>query len=167
MSKRGEKKSSDHLAKRLVGTLIDSGIDEVSLITILRRFSIYTRENPVSVLEREPVINGVRVRCVDDEAIDVAGRSGTDEDGRMTWRISDFICLGHRTRFREPICFLATPHSKTPIHITTHVSRSILPDAPDDVVVEVFSWDSNGEPAPRVAFSWRCRVLTFDIPIVD
>lgn len=166
MPKRAKRKARDDLTDQLTGGLIDPETEEASLISLLRRFSIYTREDPVTVQEREGVINGVRITCLDDRAIDVAGRSGTDGDGRMTWRIGDFICRSSAQRFREPICFLATPHSKTLVHVTTHVSQPFLPQVPNDVVVEVFSWDPNGDPAPNVPFSWRCRVLTFDEVIV-
>ena len=163
MAKRPKKKIKKEL-KGLGRALVDPRTEEASLVALLRRFSIYTWESPVNVQHREAIINGVRIRCINEHAIDVAGRSGTDQNGRMTWKLSDFICKSDNRRFQEPISFLATPHAKAPVYVTVHVSQPILPQPPDDVVVRVFSWNSNGEPAPSIPFSWRCRALTFSIP---
>ena len=90
-------------------------------------------------------------------AIDATGQLRTGDDGTITWRLADVICPGPGDVqiVEGPASFVATPITTAPIFLTT---RIVFPDPPEDLIVHVFTWDSNGTPAPKVAFSWRCRV---------
>ena len=147
----------DSLAEQFGRVLGEVGIEEHSLVSFLRRYSIYTHDR-VKAQERTFVIGGTRIRCVDLEDIDAAGVARTGINGRTTWRLSEYICKGGNQFFEAPVCFLVTPYSDSPVYVTT---RPTLPHPPDDVVVEVSSWNPGGYPAPNVTFAWQCRVLTF------
>ena len=140
-------------------------LEAASLISFRRRFSIYTRDR-VKVQERESIINGVLIQCVDEESIDIAGGDGTDETGRATWRLSNFYCRVEGETYGEPISFVATPHGDKPVFLTVRVFMPLLPAPRNDVSVEIRTWDPSGAPAPRVGFSWRCRLLVFKKPVI-
>lgn len=86
---------------------------------------------------------------------DVAGQSRTGDDGTFIWRLTDVICPGGIPIVEGPASFVATPITTQPIYLTT---RIVFPDPPRDLTVHIFTWDSSGAAAPKVAFSWRCRV---------
>ena len=98
---------------------------------------------------------GGRRECSQFGAIDIAGPSQTGDDGKMTWRLTDFICPGGEPIVEPPASFVATPISQSPVFLTTTIE---FPDPPSDLIVTVFTWDSAGSSAPRIPFSWRCRV---------
>ena len=93
--------------------------------------------------------------CVKHDTIDVAGQSRTGEDGKMIWRLTDVICASAGRAIRAPASFVATPITTEPSYLTTKI---VIPNPPDDLVVHVFTWDSSGKAAPKIPFSWRCRV---------
>ena len=110
-------------------------------------------------------------KCIQDQAIDIAGQSQTGDDGTMTWRLTDFICRSANTTLVEPpASFVATPISQSPVYLTTTIEFP-EPAAEDessrDLIVEVFTWDPGGSSAPRIPFSWRCRVRFEEKNIVD
>ena len=89
-------------------------------------------------------------RCFSSDGIDVGGKAVTDGSGRVTLQLSTFVCLpGLNTS--EPVSFVATARSRNPVIITFRTVST-----GDDLVLEVFSWDTNGNPAPGVDFAWRC-----------
>jgi len=102
-----------------------------------------------------------RTECEPTEAIDIVGSSRTGGNGKMTWRLTDFICLIRQPIVEAPASFIATPISQSPVYLTTTIE---FPEPPAnaagsrDLIVEVFSWDPGGSSAPRIPFSWRCRV---------
>jgi len=83
----------------------------------------------------------------------------TDSEGRMTWILSNYICPENIPQnglpIDYPVSFVATPQSDKPCYITV---KFIVPIVPNDVVIEVFSWNSKGEPAPSTSFYWRSRI---------
>ncbi len=93
--------------------------------------------------------------CSEFDAIDIAGPSRTGDDGKMIWRLTDFICPGGQPIVEPPASFVATPISRSPVFLTTTIE---FPEPPRDLVVEVFTWGPGGSSAPRIPFSWRCRV---------
>ena len=101
-------------------------------------------------------------------SIDLSGGSITDATGRTTWRLLNTVCLEDVPQggflIDYPISFVATPISDKPGYITV---KQVLPSPqPNDVFIEVYSWDKAGEPAPSMPFYWRCRIpLTIIIPL--
>jgi hypothetical protein len=98
-------------------------------------------------------------RCYRNNGIDLSGGSITDSAGRMTWRLLNFVCpenipqRGFPIDF--PISFVATPITDKPGYITV---KFMPQPQPNDVTIEVYSWDKQGEPAPSMPFYWRCRI---------
>ena len=92
-------------------------------------------------------------------------RESTDDGGETKWVLSDFICGnpagGDRYEVEHPASFVATPIAREPVFLTTRVDLD-----PSDLTVDVFSWDHQGDRAPRIAFSWRCRVVVQPVHII-
>jgi len=126
-------------------------------------------EGMVEVVEL--VINGNNTRCEKQRIVDVSGSSRTDNNGVMTWDLGEVITpcrldnSGDREKFCDPFSFVATPISDKPVHVT--VTRLGLPafgaSCYDNISLKIFTWDANGQPAPNVAFYWRCRVVYMGI----
>lgn len=96
-------------------------------------------------------------RCIHGfDAIDLSGGSVTDSAGRMTWRMLDFVCPDRDLQVDFPVSFVATPISDKPAYMT--VKFTGLESQPNNVVFEVYSWDSQGNPAPLVYFYFRCKI---------
>jgi|SRR5690349_1418101 len=98
-------------------------------------------------------------RCEDAGLLDVAGMWNTGPDGKVTFRLSQFLCPVppgvSGEPFMNPVNVVATPLSRAPLFLAV---RRALVDNGFDVEIEVATWDSNGVVAPNVAFDWRCRV---------
>jgi len=156
--------AEETLPKQLEKLLAEAGVEAVTgPILVSWPVSIYSKDRPrVKVKERHPVPSSsgrlkweVTERCFDDNAIDLAGQGTTDPSGRRTWRLTEFICaIGDYIIVQGPVSFVATPISKTPVYLTTTIS---IPEPPHDLLVEVYSWEPAGHPAPAISFSWRCR----------
>ena len=129
---------------------------------ILVRNSLYTNEAvKIQEVDRTPQIfdpdlgpGELRRECRGSQSIDLGGRAATDASGKLTWKLSDFVCESDQV-YSHPVSFVATPFSADPVSLTALV-QSIGPD----LVVEVFTWDSSGAAAPQVPFAWRCWVPT-------
>lgn len=143
------------VAERVLGRPVDD-------LIFKQRPSFFTTHQNASIQEVQPVIDGVRKSCVIGlNVIDVSGRASTGADGRTKWKLRDFIvpCDSEFFEFERPMSFVATPHSSSPIYLTINPVEGFFDPSPsDDVVVDVFTWDKDGNPAPRVTFSWRFRV---------
>lgn len=99
-------------------------------------------------------------QCFRNNGIDLSGGSFTGSNGRMTWRLLNFVCpetVAERGGFpiNFPMSFVATPLTDKPCYITVKFIPSTVPN---DVVFEVFSWNRNGQPAPKTPFEWRVRI---------
>jgi hypothetical protein len=163
MSKNDDLKNLQKAAERVLGQSVED-------FFFTQRPSVRTSDFDAYVQEREPVIDGVRITCLDAKVIDISGRAATGADGRTEWKLRDFIvpCDGDFDEFDRPMSFVATPHSSTPVYLTiTHADSIFHPFPSNDVVVEVFTWDKDGNPAPNITFSWRCRVPYRKIIIID
>jgi hypothetical protein len=113
--------------------------------------------NPITIVETGIAIHSEK--CYDENGIDLSGSLITDSLGRMTWRLSNFLCkergvLGSAT-LDSPVSFVATPQTDKPAYIT---AKGAIQTGPPDLIIEVYSWDRLGEPAPDLPFYWRCRV---------
>jgi hypothetical protein len=95
--------------------------------------------------------------CQGSSLLDVSGFAMTGSDGTNQLRLTDFICLTGMT-FMHPINVVATPLSSKPCFMTLHHTPV---NNGTDVEIQVWSWDSGGNPAPAVAFDWRCRAAIF------
>ena len=98
-------------------------------------------------------------RCYGTRLLDVSGFWFTGNDGKRTFRLTDFICHTGE-RFGQPINVVATPLSPTACFLT--LNHTLVDDGAD-VEIEVWSWDAAGAAAPGVSFDWRCRV---ELPII-
>lgn len=66
----------------------------------------------------------------------------------------------------EPVHIVATPHGSVASFLT--VDHALMGDsASGDVEITVYAWDSNGNPAPDIAFDWRCRLNGIVVELVD
>ncbi len=157
--KYDDAKQLQSISKRVFG---DFGLE----FNFTSKPSVHTNDVNAVVLEITPIIDGVSRTCADTRVIDVSGVSATDENGKFDWRLRNFIapCDKLFFDFDIPMSFVATPHSVSPVYLTTNPKRG--PFAPrDDVIVEVLTWDNTGAAAPRKVFSWRCRVPYRNPPI--
>jgi hypothetical protein len=134
------------------------GPGELAPPTSARAISIYVEDEPQVKFQTYDTYTGelIFARCLKDSAIDLAGVFETGKDGRASWKLTNFICVGRdfRVVVNWPASFVATPISESPVYLTTSISFPGL----SDLLVEVFSWNSSGKLAPLIAFSWRCRV---------
>jgi hypothetical protein len=131
------------------------------------RTSAYGFESPAnhpgylpSLILREDGVTPLQTRCIPNyDGIDLSGGSITDPEGRMTWRLSNFVCPSNEALVPDfPVSFVATPVSEKPGYITV---KDIALEA-NDLAIDVHSWDSQGNPAASTYFYWRCRIpLTY------
>jgi hypothetical protein len=98
--------------------------------------------------------------CVQANFIDASGAVTTGAGGSVTFLLSDVICLPPVGSRMEPVNVLATPHSSTPVYVTT---AHTLIGAGSDLQITVFAWDAKGNPAPNVSVHWRTRFSFFVI----
>lgn len=92
-----------------------------------------------------------RESCKEAGTMDIGGKSTTGADGRFRWKLTAFICEGPFTLTEEPVAFVATPRAVAPVLMTTNTVA-----AGNDLEIDVFSWTTEGTPAPFTRFSWRC-----------
>lgn len=123
-------------------------------LTWLRASIDTTDPAQMKMIRSDPVISPPS-QCQERECIDLSGIASTGSDGRKTWRFTDYNCYSDAIP-EEPASFIATPVTDRPIHLTAKIT---FQSSPKDLVVEIFTWDANGNPAPSVRFSWRCRVI--------
>jgi hypothetical protein len=128
------------------------GDEALALIQLFQDVAIST-ETPSRTTQRSLLISRHN-RCTDSRVIDVSGFAQTQNNGQVTFRLSNFLCPAGEI-FSLPINVLATPISAKPFFVTV---MHVLVNNGTDVEITVFSWDANGAPAPNVAFNWRCRV---------
>ena len=140
--------------------VLQESVENISFVSIV---SVYTTDEPAFVQERVPIIDGLLKRCASRNVIDVSGRDRTGASARKTWRLREFIspCDSAFHSFDRPLSFVASPHSGSPVILTVVPKEGILAP-PDDVVIEVFTWNTDGGKAPNISFSWRCRVPFFN-----
>jgi hypothetical protein len=123
------------------------------------RTSAYNFEPDGSLMLKDDSIVINDNRCFRNNGIDLSGGSVTDSAGRMVWILSNFVCPENVPQRRFPIdfpiSFVATPQSEKPCYITV---KYIVPFIPNDVIIEVYSWNAKGESEPSTPFYWRCRI---------
>jgi len=161
-----KKNESLHPVPSGVGERFGTAVGRFGLeLEVVRRNSLFQDEQvTVQELDLTQVVfdpsigstGGSRADCLPATAIDVAGQSRTDENATMRWRLSDFLC--GRRNVRRPVSFVATAAEKEPFVVTASVVS-----VGADLLVDVFTWTSAGDPAPRTLFSWRCWAETFVI----
>lgn len=112
------------------------------------------------VTDRTPVIfdpdvssgsGGPREFCFAGQSMDIGGKAATGADGKMRWKLSNYICDLGQIIIEEPIAFVATARSTTPVVMTTNTIS-----VGNDLEIDVFSWDQSGNPSPGKRYSWRC-----------
>jgi len=153
------KSSPKKLTEKIQGLCEQLEKDGLQGLSFSLKRSIMAQTHPVSIQEKLPQFAEQITRCRKGTAIDVSGLATTQADGKVTWRLREYIetCDSFIVAIDHPFSFVATPHSETPVYITTRPDQGPLVP-PGDVSVEVFTWDQTGLPAPGVSFSWRCHV---------
>jgi len=130
---------------------------EAGLVVVREHVGAYTRDKGQG-MSREIGTTGASTRvCRNTDLLDVDGISFTGSDGSVTFLLSDYQCLGDDDSallLHRPLIVLVTPHSSVPVFTT--VETTLIRNGHDARII-VSSWKPNGEPAPRVPFSWRCR----------
>lgn len=130
---------------------------------ILGPYSLSAYNVEQTSIKYQPAFLSQKPYCIIGKCVDVSGGSRTGRNGRKTWRLSDVVCLpiseSKRVGIAGPISFVATPVGDKPILLTTKVT---IQTSPQDLIVEVYTWDLRGNPAPCVPFGWRCRVRYFE-----
>lgn len=104
--------------------------------------------------------------CAPGRLLDVGGSGRTGEDGRTQISLNAFHCLdrparagGNTLGYRNPVNVVATPRSRTPVHLSVRTAIGPGEDGrPQDVTITVSSWDVDGEAVGGVSFNWRCWV---------
>src|SRR5262245_23011234 len=100
MTSKGSKETIETLKK----LLRDLGLDFPGF-NFVERDALYRIQGAtVHETDRTPVIfdpdlgspGEVPVRCYPSEAIDLGGQAVTDAAGRLTWKLSDFVCRNDR-----------------------------------------------------------------------
>ncbi len=139
--------------------LFDLGLDLPGLSFVQRDSLSLGQSVRVHEVDRTPVVvdpdigasDGIREQCFVSHGLDVGGKASTGDAGQLTWKLSKFICETSPPNISELASFVATAQSDSPIVLTTRTVST-----GNDLVIEVFSWDMNGNPAPNVQFAWRC-----------
>jgi len=156
----GYEKTVDEKSSELKKLLSEFGIDLRPTLRLSRRDSLYAI-GKVQVQEVDLTSQvfdagsgggaSPRRSCSTPPAIDLGGSAVTDDCGKRIWKLSDFVCDSNLRFYSQPVSFVATALSETPVSMTVSVQSTGF-----DLGVKVFSWDASGAAAPRVAFSWRC-----------
>jgi len=95
--------------------------------------------------------------CNESALLDVGGHSSTGADGTATVLVSNFVCNFTTYNYSEPINVVATPRTASPVFLTLTHTLVTQTGQFNDIQINVFTWDTNGNPAPNVSFDWRCR----------
>ena len=138
--------------------LEDIGLHVPNLDLVLRNSLYVGQDVKVHEVDQTPKLSESlgtsTANCFNSGGLDVGGKAVTDGAGKVTLYLSTFVCLPS-LKTAEPVSFVATARSKNPVIMTyTTVSTG------DDLVLEVYSWDTSGNPAPGIDFSWRCWTHT-------
>lgn len=109
-----------------------------------------------------------REHCGTSSLLDVAGMSSTGADGEVTVSLNAHHCqelhrdprAGENTwDYSEPVNVVVTSReSRRPVVLAAR-ARIVARTPPvfqRDVVIEVSSWDLQGEKAGNIPFYWRC-----------
>jgi hypothetical protein len=132
--------------------------ETLQTISFLQPVAVSTTSENAAVTKRSILIARPN-QCHLSRALDVSGLTTTGTDGTITFRLRSFLCHTGED-FAQPINVVVTPISRTPCFATV---RAVLVDSADDVEIQLWSWNPDGSPAPRVTVNWRCRV---DMPII-
>jgi hypothetical protein len=98
--------------------------------------------------------------CLPSNALILSGTAVTDASGHWTMELRPALCINAGI-FEDP-SMVATPtfHEENarprPVFVTTEWRRP----SPGNLFLGVRSWDANGQPAPKVPFSWHLRVYS-------
>ncbi len=96
-------------------------------------------------------------------SLDVSGVSSAGSDGKSVFRLTGFLPSYKIRHLAEPVNVIATPRGSIPLLLTAEYTFMTDPGTSQasDIEITVYAWDSNGNPAPDIAFDWRCRFQGF------
>jgi hypothetical protein len=131
--------------------------EQLQNIQLFLKVATWNRIEDGRVTRTSPILPGKF--CDPQKLLEVSGVAATGANGKVRFRLKEFLCLDLLT-FDYPINVVATPLASKPVFLTVKHSLVMNPanNLGEDVAIEVFTWDANGAPAPKIAFNWRCRV---------
>lgn len=118
--------------------------------SVTRVAGFYTQHSGLRTLRNPEAEN----RCDAIQVIHICAGGQTDvQTGQTTFMLSDFTCFPAGVFNTRDVYFVATPHSRSPVILTT-----LLEPSQQDVKVTVFGWRLDGNPSGRVNFDWHCCI---------
>jgi hypothetical protein len=151
MAKKGNSK------QRTTTTGVESGPSGTAALPPLIPTGAHSFIPSGGLTVRKDGVAVVQSKCYKMAAIDLSGLSKTDSTGKMTWKLSDILCVGETINPIEfPISFVATPQIEKPAYMTVLFRKSHA-TAPY-LILDILGWDYQGNPFPDLPFYWYCRV---------
>lgn len=117
------------------------------------RIQVHVTDESRHLLASDVSEGGTKGLCYIGDSLDLGGKAQTGTDGKVSWKLSNFICGPGPAKLDEPVSFVATARANHPIIITSDIVKT-----GGDLEIDVYSWELSGEPAPETRFSWRCWV---------
>ena len=142
------------------------GASDDQLLQLFYRVSLSSYEDG-TIMSRSIIFPGkscTQASTLPASFLDVSSSGSTDATGRRTFLLTDFICSTVNS-FAAPVTLLVTPNTETACYATMTHTLVPAPNAQgfSDLKFTVFTWRTNGRPAPNISFDWRCRLLSFQI----
>lgn len=109
--------------------------------------------------------------CTETSVVNVCGAGITDNEGRRTLELEDFVCIRYRSPgagegyqyLTSPFYFVATPRTQAPA-LLTFTFEVQGQDPQTKIRITVSSWDLNGQPRPHTKFDWHCCIQHVIVP---
>ena len=133
---------------------------EEGVVALRERKSVWLEQYDNSYLmSREIGTTGTSTKaCSDFPVICIGGLTAIGLHGKVEFLLSQYYCNpasagGDISYFpTSPIIFVATAQSKDPVIVTTRVYQ-----VPNDVRIEIYTWDPGGAPATDKLVKWICQ----------
>jgi hypothetical protein len=167
--------SNEEFSQDIADQLSNAGIDAAVPTDFVK-----TRSAIAAHFPQDGVITSIEVRfappppprkfCSVAQLYDLSGFGRTEADGSVGLRIREFLCPGAENfviQGADEVWVVATPRSSEPVYLTHLVLAPedppgpLPPPDPNDIQVRIFAWDSAGQPAPNVSFTWRVLLHGF------
>ncbi len=109
--------------------------------------------------------------CAKISVVNVCGSASTDSGGKRILKLEEYVCIEYESPstgggyeyLAPPVFFVATPYSESPAFLTFTID--VKNQEPETKIrINVFSWDSNGQPLANVKFNWHCCVQHVIVP---
>lgn len=104
--------------------------------------------------------------CFEENDLIVMGSGVTDVGGHWTLELRPALCIPAGI-FEDPSMVATATFPEEvrprPVFMTTEWSRPV----PGGLIVGARSWDANGNPVPKVPFSWHLRVRSIFVTAAE